>query len=273
MKTTIALLIISALCSPAYALKVINVKNDRVLFDLEGENLQVGDRVGARNLEGKPKAMVEITQIKNGRAIGAVVKGRMQIDYVLTKSTSGSSKSVGSRSKSGWGVMAGYAMNSMSVKPNGGAAVSLSGTSFNVSGFYQTQIDGKLSGKLLAGYETLQATGTSATAACVGSSDCKVNISYLGLEALVRYSFISSQTMDFWAGGGLGFLFAMSKESNILDASKISSNQTVVGSLGLDYRLSRNSFVPVQLDYAYYPDNNTSSANQIILRAGYGFGF
>lgn len=280
MRFLIATLLISSLVSPAWALKTVVVKNDRALIDLEGENLQVGDKLGARDGDGKARALLEIKQIKNGKAVAAILKGKMSQEFSLSKigggktsaAASKSSSAKASRSKSAWGVTAGYAMNSMTVKPSPSSSVSLSGSSINASGFYQMNLDGNISARFLGGYETLVAKGTSSNVSCSGS-ECSVDISYLGVEALVRYSYLRNAKFDAWVGGGLGFLFALSKSSNVLNTSKISTNQTFVGSLGLDYHLNKKNFIPVQLDYAMYPDNNTSAANQIILRAGWGINF
>ncbi|WP_415063214.1 hypothetical protein [Bdellovibrio sp.] len=278
MKFLAGLLLLTTFTFPAYAIKSLVIKNDRVLIDTEGENVLVGDQLAARTLDGKAKALLEVKQVKNGKAVASIIKGRMQLDFSLSKyaarsKTTGKESKRPAKEKTSGGFTAGYAMNSMTVKPSGAPSVSLSGSSFNLSGFYQVEVDGNVSARLFVSYETLQATGTSPTKACTGSADCKVDISYLGLEALVRYRYLHSKKWDAWAGAGLGFLFAIGKSSNVLDSSKISTNQTVVGSLGLDYQLDRNSFIPVQLDYALFPDNSTSSANQIILRAGYGFNF
>lgn len=281
MKTLIFTLLFTSLVTPAYAIKIVSIKNDRTLLDLEGEEVNVGDKLGARNPDGKPKALLEIKQIKQGKAIAAIVKGKLQQDYSVAKisqtekakSPADGDSKLNSKSKSAWGFTAGYAMNSMTIKPSGGSSISLAGSSFNLSGFYQMHLDGGFSTRFLSGYETLQASGTSAAATCTGSSDCKVEVSYLGLEALIRYSFVSNSSVDLWAGAGLGFLFAIGKSSNVLDTGKITTNQSIVGTLGLDYHMSRNNFIPIQLDYALFPDNSTSSANQIILRAGYGFNF
>lgn len=281
MRFILATLLISALVSPAWALKTIVVKGDRALIDLEGEDLQVGDRVGARDGDGKARALLEVKQVKNGKAVAAVLKGQMTSELALAKiggkSTSTSTAAAKSDTKSGaskssWGLTAGYAMNSMTVKPSASSSVSLSGSSINASVFYQMPLDGNFSTRILGGYETLSASGSSSTVTCSGS-DCTVDISYLGIEALVRYSYLRNKSVDAWVGGGLGFLFAIGKSSNVLDTSKISTNQTIVGSLGLDYHLNKKNYIPVQLDYAMFPDNNTSSANQIILRAGWGFQF
>lgn len=280
MKSLITALILTSLVSPAYAIRTLVVKNDRALLDLEGGDLKVGDKLGARSADGKPRALLEIRQVRDGKAVAAILKGRMEKDFTVTKytprggtSSTPTGRASASHGQKAWGLTAGYAMNSMNVKPTGASSISLSGSSFNLSGFYQMTIDGNFSARILGGYETLQASGSSAAASCSGSSDCKVDISYLGLEGLVRYTYLRRASFDAWAGAGLGFLFAVSKSSNVLDTSKISTNQTIVGSLGLDYRLNRRNFIPIQLDYAYYPDNATSSANQIILRAGYGFSF
>ncbi|MGZ3771813.1 MAG: hypothetical protein ACXVCA_18780 [Bdellovibrio sp.] len=247
-----------------------------MLLDLEGESLEVGAKLKALNSQGKAKAILEVKQVKENKAVANILKGTMQTEYTVQKVSSAKNNSEAStkpKGHSAWGFTGGYAMNSMTVKPSGTSSISLSGSSFNASGFYQMAVEGRVSSRILVGYETLQAKGTSSSNACTGSSNCTVDISYLGLEALVRYSFYRSNSFDVWAGAGLGFLFALGKSSNVLDTSKITTNQTIVGSLGMDYRLSRDHFVPVQLDYALFPDNSTSSANQIILRAGYGFSF
>ncbi len=271
MKTIITLLAFISFSLPALALRPVAIKGNRTLVDLEGESLSAGDRLTARSNDGRTRALLEVKQVKNGRAVADVVKGRMSMDLNLVLAGGKAARSAGRSGggKSAWGFTAGMANNAMTVKLTSGS-VSLAGSSFNVSGFYQPHIDGNFSARVLVGYETLQATGTSTVCA---SSECKVNISYLGIETVVRYSFVRNQTMDVWAGAGLGFLFAIGKDSNILDTSKISTNQTIVGSLGLDYKLSRTSFVPVQFDYAMFPDNAASSAKQMILRVGYGTSF
>lgn len=277
MKKIFLSLLVACLSTPAFAIKVLTIKNNRILLNSEGETLNVGDKFIARDGDGKAKAIFEINQVKNERALGTVLKGRMATDLSIAPYAPTTSSGAGGRkavaNKSSIGFMAGYAMNSMTVKPNGSSSISLSGTSFNLSGMYQMTVDGGFGARILAGYETLVAKGDSAAAACSSSTSCEVDISYLGLEALGKYAFGASTGSQFWVGAGLGFLVAMSKSSNILDTSKISTNQTIVGALGYDWRLSPTTFIPLQFDYAIYPDNATSSATQMILRAGYGFAF
>ncbi|XGC79743.1 hypothetical protein ACES2L_10420 [Bdellovibrio bacteriovorus] len=275
MKILITALLLTTVVSPAYAIRALTIKNDRVLVDLEGESVNVGDKLGARSSDGKARAILEIKQIREGKAVAAILKGKMQQEYTLSKmgarSGGGSSADTsGSTPGKSWGVLGGYAMNSMSSKISN-TTISVSGSSFSVNGLYQMPLPDlgqKISARILGGYETFQASGSDS------GTDRTVDISYLGVQGLLRYSFYQQPKFNVWAGGGLGFLFAIAKSSkNFLDESKISTNQTLIGSIGVDYTLNNRNYIPVQFDYVIYPDSSTSSARQMILRAGYGFNF
>lgn len=259
----------------ADAAKIVSIKNGKALLDLEGEASATGSLWLARDAGGKKKAILEITQTKQGRAIAIIKKGNLQQGYTLERmpqagsttaaaadgSTSGGGNALGA-DKTRIGFLGGYSMNSMTAKPASGS-IALTGSSFNLVGFYQMQLDTKIFVKLLAGYETLSASNET----------YNVDLGYLGFTAQVEYKFIQGQSWDFWAGGGLGFLYAINKSSNILDTAKISINQTIVGVVGADYRLSKTSFIPLQLSYSIFPDNSSSSATQIIFRGGWGKDF
>lgn len=276
MKTFITALLLTSVVCPAYAIRTLTIKNDRVLVDLEGESVSVGDKLGARSSDGKARAILEIKQIREGKAVAAILKGKMQQEYTLSKvgaRSSGGSSTAGSGSSApgkSWGVMGGYAMNSMSSKISN-TTISVSGSSFSVNGIYQMPLPDlgqKVSARILGGYETFQATGSDS------GTDRTVDISYLGVQGLLRYTFYQQPKFSVWAGGGLGFLFAIAKSSkNFLDESKISTNQTLIGSIGVDYSLNSKNYIPVQFDYVIYPDSSTSTARQMIIRAGYGFNF
>lgn len=261
----------------ADAAKIVSIKNGKALLDLEGEASATGSLWLARDASGKKKAILEISQTKQGRAIAVVKKGNLQPGYSLERmpqagagstASSGSSSSARGASdsmgaeKTRIGFLGGYSMNSMTAKPASGS-IALTGSSFNLVGFYQMQLDNKVFVKLLAGYETLSASNET----------YNVDLGYLGFTAQIEYKFYQGQTWDFWGGGGLGFLYAMNKSSNILDTAKISINQTIVGVIGADYRLSKTTFIPLQLSYSIFPDNSSSSATQIVFRGGWGKDF
>jgi hypothetical protein len=260
----------------AEAAKIVSIKNGKALLDLEGEASPAGSLWLARDASGKKKAILEVSQTKQGRAIAVVKKGNLQPGYSLERmpqagsnaaasadgSTSGSGGNTAGADKTRIGFLGGYSMNSMTAKPASGS-IALTGSSFNLVGFYQMQLDTKIFVKLLAGYETLSASNET----------YNVDLGYLGFTAQIEYKFYQGQNWDFWGGGGLGFLYAINKSSNILDTAKISINQTVVAVIGTDYRLSKTTFIPLQLSYQIFPDNASSSATQIIFRGGWGRDF
>lgn len=265
---------------PARAVIILNIKNDRVLLDLESENWHPGDRLIAKDESGKGKALLEVKQIKGHQAVAAILKGSVETTYTIAKrtpkepsSSEGKAKSSGKKLSGEWGLTLGLASNSMTVKPSSSVQATLSGSSSQATFFYQRSIDEDISTRIFLGYHSLQASGTSTAISACATGGCKVDIGYLGIEALARYSFLNSQSVNLWGGAGLGFLYAMNKTSNVLDTEKITTNQTILFSLGVDWKISGGSFIPLQLDYALFPDNSVSSANQLILRLGYGTHF
>lgn len=273
MKTLVATLILFFVSFQAQAIKVTAVKNGKALLDLEGESVKTNERYLAISEEGKKKGLLTIHQVKGNKAIAVIDKGSAQVGYVLEPYEARSAHHR-SRDKASWGLMGGYSMNSMDVKPTGGS-VSLAGSSFELTGFYSMVLDKNISAKFSGGYKTLVANGTASSALCGNgtSTNCDVNISYLGIDALLRYTVWQNKTFDVWGGAGLGFLFALSKSSNVLDTSKITTNQTIEVALGADYNLNAQNYIPFQFTYALFPNNSTSSANQMIFSVGYGWNF
>lgn len=277
------------------AAEIVNIKGNKALLDISDlsnvPDLREGDKVFALNSEGKRKAILQIKQIKNQKAVAEILKGQVTSGMTLqsTKSTSNSSspkKIAASQKKdkpsgsfklksNAYGVLGGLNSNTMSVKVSS-ETVKLAGSSFSLKGFYQQRLDSDISVRLGAGYDSLIASGTLASGNCKGSTNCKINVSYLGLDALVKYSFLKPSAQnpwEVWAGGGLGFLIALSKSSTVLDQSKISTNQNILFGGGVDYHLNSQSFIPVEVLYGLFPTNSTTSASQLILKVGYGLSF
>lgn len=258
------------------AAEVLNVKGGKALLDISDlSSLNANDKVFAINSEGKKKALLEIKQIKGNKAVAEIKKGQAEVGMKLSLPANSknitkneSKENIKSKHRNAYGGLAGYNMNSMKVKISAADSVSLSGSSFSAKGFFQQHLDGPISVRLGAGYETLSGTGTLASGNCGGSTDCNTSISYLGLDAVVRYT-LDKGRYNPWLGGGLGFLIALSKSSNALDQSKILTNQTLLAATGIDYSLSPTKFIPIELVYAIFPSNSTVSVSQFILRFGY----
>lgn len=264
----------------ALAGQVINVKAQKVLLDISDlPELQAGQKIFLLNADGKRKAVIEIKQIKSGKAVADLLKGQAEVGMTAApgaapkkeKKPSVAGKNP-SRPHSSFGVLAGMNSNSMKVKLSSTESVSLAGTSFSLKTFFQQKVDGNISARLGVGYESLVANGTLASGSCGGSTKCKINISYLGLDAMIHYS-LGKGKWEPWLGGGLGFLIALSKSSNTLDQNKISTNQNILFGGGIDYHLNPGQFIPVEIVYGIFPSNNTASASQIMIRAGYAKSF
>lgn len=289
MKTTIALLILILefiFINPAQAMKIVNVKNGKVMIDTEGATVNIDDQILAFDGNGKKRGRIIIKKIKGDKALGEIDKGSVQTDYTLEASNGGggSDKSRGGKSsasnsggssgkRSAWGVLGGLSSNSMTVKRSSGS-VAMTGNSFSLLGFYQIPMDGNISVRGSSGYQTLSANGNASLATGTDCLSCSIEISYLGFNAVVRYTLVKSSSMEFTVGAGLGILLALSKSSNAVDTSKITTNQTLNVVLGLDYYLgNKKNFIPIEFNYGIFPSTNTSEASQMTLTAGYGWNF
>lgn len=255
--------------APAWAAKVVTVKQGRALVDLESDRYPIGTKLFAVDEQGKRKGVLVIQKVKGGKAIAQVTKGVAKANYILLTGSKNKDMSSAPRGARAWGVLGGMNNNAVSVAQKNASAIEMAGSSFSVRGFYQEQLDGRWGVRGSFGYDSMVASGNSTSTSCL---KCEVNITYLGLDALVRYD-ITRGSYKLWGGLGLGFLYPMSKSSNALDTSKITINQTIIGSLGMDIGLSGGSFIPVELSYAMFPNTNTSSAKQMTIKIGYGFSF
>jgi hypothetical protein len=267
----VCILILLTFSRVSLAMSLDSIKDSRVLINLDGNAVKPGDTILVSDTSGKRRAFVKVAQVKGNRALGNIVKGKLTMSpssYVLQPHESGSSASRGPRSSppSAWGVAFGYAQNKMSVNA---PSVDMTGSGYNVEGFYERLIDGSVSMLTRFAYQTFKVAGTAATAACVNSINCSVDLSYLGLDGLVKYSFFTPK-ITYWLGAGLGFSFPMSKSSNVIDVSKISVSQKILGDVGLNWYLNRKTYIPVGFEYAMFPSSGGVSSSQIILRVGYG---
>lgn len=267
----------------ALALKIIAVKNNKVMIDIEKDSLNLNDRFFALDENGKKKGLLIIKKIKGDRALGEVLKGNVQTDFSLQlnpgvtneSNAASSTKSAASNrnsKKHAWGLNASYIQNSMMVKPSG-ETVNITGASYGLLGFYQVTLDRDIAVRGSAGYQGLAAKGTATAAVCTGSKDCNIDLSYLNLDALVLYTFFRSKNMNIWAGAGISFLLAINKSSNAVDTSKITTNQSLNVNFGLDFFVNKNQYIPIEFHYGIFPSTSTSSANQMSLTTGYGWTF
>ncbi|MNJ98547.1 hypothetical protein D3C87_163140 [compost metagenome] len=275
---------------------VTNTKGQRVLINLDGADSAPGDEYYLLDpATNKKRAIIRITQVKGGKAIGQIVKGKGAIGYTLQAkassapmsadvSTPGSDSGFSSRPapsgeylkivKDSWGVLGEYLMASMDAtqKLSGGMtnSSSMKGSGFGAGAFYDYAYTSNMIGRGIVALEQFSVSGSAGNALGCSGGGCNADFTYLSLYGVGKYHFMEGKYRP-WAGGGVGFLIALSKSSSILNAAQVSTNQTLLVAGGVDIQLSRKNYVPVSLEYTIFPPSDTVKANMIVLKAGWAW--
>jgi len=279
----LCLLLLPAFAHAAHSIQA--VKANKVLLQLDESPTAVDDVFLAMDSSGVEKAQIQIRQIKDKRAIAYVIKGELTQapdTYELVPGPKPATPApapatpvpaptpTGPSVPQAKGYYGGISQNQMNVSLTNSTTLGLSGMSFNFGAFYERALTHRVQVLARAGYEGLKATGSLSSNACGAS--CDVEVGYLGADAVVKYSFYDNKK-TWWLGGGLGFLFPIIKSSNVIDTGKMTLNEKIILSAGLNWYRTGNTFIPVQLDYALQPSNSIVTTSQIILRVGYGTAF
>ncbi|MBO9666422.1 MAG: outer membrane beta-barrel protein [Bdellovibrio sp.] len=284
---------------PAWSASVTAVKGTKALVDLEGADVHEGDEFFLIS-NNKKVAILKIKQVKEGRAVGEVLKGKAQAGYSLRakgNSTGGTSASVARETESkatekneeyaptrdmsysrtlrpSYGVLGEYLMDNMTVVVKDALTTekpALKGTGFGVGGFYEYIMNRDMSLRILGALEQFNVSGTTVQATgCNKSRNCDAKITYLSAYGLAKY-YLTQNKYRAWGGIGGGFLIAVAKSSTALSASDISTNQVLTVAMGLDWQLSRKNYVPVSIEYNYFPPSDTVTANSIAIKVGYAW--
>ncbi len=272
----------------AFAARVVQVKGKQILIDLEGDSANVGDKYFVM-IANKKRGVVTIKKIGKSRAIATLDKGKAEVKATLqlakaaavaNNSDEDEAPSKKRKSKGGGttiGVLAGYSMDSQSAKLVNASRTdteeaSMSGSGFSVLGFADIPYSGNLGFVGRAGFETFSVTGTSSKSYCSGnSSNCLTKITYLTLDALIRYEFGSGSFVPF-AAGGIGIYYPISKETTALSPD-IGMSTVFLADLGVKYHLSPTSYIPAMIEYGLFPPGPDVSTSIIAVRVGYALSF
>ncbi len=274
---------------------ITNVKNGKVLLELGAETWDSGDRVFALDEQGKRKALIQIRQIKNGKAIGEIVKGAATIgmSLKLSKKTGDSSgfEETGAAAASGgssdfsrsrkvrsaWGLSFSTMMNTMKISDynqnNQTYSFQMTGTNFGAGAFYDYPLTNEL---FVRGHGTLEMFDVKKKVTDVicdnkTSTNCNANFLQLGGYGTFNYAF-SPGPYRLWAGAGGGAMIYLSKKSTVLETSKFFFNTVLVGAFGLDFFTNRKTFFPIAVEYQMIPDKE-AAVSSLVLRAGWGQSF
>lgn len=272
----------------AIAAQVTKVKGKGVLIGLSGEAAMPGDKYFLLNSAGKKKAIVQITKVKGGQALGRVTAGKAEVGMSLVRGSSGGGGSAVAshsshrdsgysgrgflRSRSYWGPMIGYGMDSMAVDLNTTPArsTSMSGSAFSVNGFFDYQLFERVWFRGAAGYQGFNVKSSDSCPNTTGG--CNANISYADFTFLGRYLFTDTAFRP-WAGAGFDLIFPISKSSTALDSGSINTTGVIVITAGFDYSINPNMYIPVSIEYGLFPHSSSVNADWITARIGLAWPF
>ncbi|MGZ3724240.1 MAG: hypothetical protein ACXWQQ_00485 [Pseudobdellovibrio sp.] len=290
-----------------FAASIVQIKGDKVLINLDGEQVSVGQKIGFKNADGKTVCVAEITQAKGTKAIATIQKGKLSGNEtvffskgsggstattaapstpppadgaIASDAQAGESKGVYRLNNSKFAILLTIGMNTMSTKqadtspvPNV-ETVPLVGNSFGLAASYDKTLTNWLIFHGTLGYEPFNAAGTAQFKSCdnASSKDCDAMINYLSAGGYARFNLTNSR-FQMWAGLGGAAKFPISKTSTALKVDDIKMTITFGGAFGADWFISNKSFIPMSVEYQLFQSSDTVTANQILARIGYGWAF
>lgn len=280
--------------SQAFAGVVQQVKNGKVLISLEGTPAQVGEQFFALNENNKKTAILEVTAVKGDRAVAKITKGTTKpADTLLSKGVGPvtSTKAAPEKKSASESTFIRHDLKKLAVNlkistdaistlqqdstnpfPNK-ETVDMKGSNIGVNVTMGIPLSKTLSIQGFAGYEMLKVTGTALRLVCDGktTTDCNADISYLTVGALGRLTY-ASNSMQYWAGAGIGFKQPIAKKSTALTLDNISLANTAIIALGLDYHLSNTKFIPVSFEYhkSFNESETVPTISHMGLQVGFG---
>lgn len=293
MKTTgllqLALTLILFLSPLALKAQTVSaIKGQKALLDIGDMDLAAGDRVFTLDDAGKKRSLVQIRQIRNGKAVADIVKGSPVVGHTLalSKKAGGSNSDASSSSRpirglkatGGYGYTFALMMNTMKISNFDPAGTvypgtynfEMTGTNFGVSGFYDYLLTREWFVRAHGAFEMFDVKKSAELAICddANSTDCNAKFMQLGLYGTFNYVFTPAP-LRWWAGAGGGILIYASKDSTVLDTNKFFFNTLLMAAGGFDYFLGRNTFIPVAFEYQMIPDKE-AGVTSMVLRAGWG---
>lgn len=286
----LAICLLLSFSSAGFAATVSAVKGQRVLINLDsGDTAEVGDEFYLISPDTQKRtAIIRIKQVKPGKALGDILRGKAVSGSTLQAKAPSSMSADVTPSESGsylrvlkdsWGITGGYLMSTMDADityrdPGFGTilktSASMAGSGFGVSGFYDYVLNSSLVGRGSAGIEQFNVSGSASSAGCQNSTNCDAKINYLSLYGILKWYPLQDK-YRVWVGGGMGYLLALSKSSTALNESQISTNQVFTVGGGVDVQMSRKNYVPISIEYNMFPPSDTVKASMISIKAGWAW--
>lgn len=263
----------------AEAFKVLEIRNNRILVDLEGAVLERGDYlVTLPGAEYQGRAIT--IQIRPGQAVAKLQDGNFTVGERVKRILGDPSFKEEAIKIS---VHTKLLNNGISIKQKDATfptpneeTVSMTGSSVGFMGVIDWPTDWfLLRGSL--GLEPVEVEGTAKYNSCSSktSTACNVNINYIAASAAIRYDYYRNSRLVLWAAAGSAIKFPLNKESTSLNKGAIGIANSILVATGADYLIMKNYFIPVGFEYHYSLNysEKVPVITQMALHAGIGMEF
>lgn len=244
--------------------EVLNVKGTKALIDISDRlDLKVGQNLDTLNSQGRRTSVLKIRQIKSGKAVADILKGRVLVGQKIVPTKNNAEKKQALKilsTQSSWGTLLGFNSNILKFNSTASGDLKLTGSSNSLKGFFQEDLSQLLSIRIGVGMESFTAKGTSSQA----------DISSFAFDVMIRASLLRANSFKPWLGAGLGFLIPVSKSASFMDESKISARQHFQFGGGTDINIDKRRFIPLEVTYSISPKSAQFSTEQMSVRLGYG---
>lgn len=286
----------------AKAIVVNKVKGSKVLVQLDGAQVQVGQRLSVVDAKNKTIGSVKIVNVSKGKALASLVSGKVFEKSRLIVASQASTQSAapavttspivvvvpaiskkaekpkepeGPRVPYMGSVLLGLASNNLAIKVGDGTTtqnVDNTGNSISLSVAVDRQyFQPWFRVRGLAAYEQFNAIGAANITGCANqtSRDCNTDIKYLSVGAYGKFVKDLSQ-FQFWGAVGLNFKQPISKSSTALVESSLGTTASYGLTLGTDYTLETKNFITASIEKQFYLKSDSAETSTIFVRLGVG---
>ena len=284
---------LSLTSSPAWAGKVVKVKGKKVYIKLsksEVGSVEKGDKVYLTTKSGKKKGIVKIRKIKGRKALAKLSRGKAKKgyrtrvkkskpkpdtnDYAATSEAGNviSEDSQSSRPDMLFGLLGGYGIASQDVVQTAGTS-SQSGSSIAVKGLIDYSVFDDIGIRIQAGIEMFSVSGPgnlNDNASTPGT--LATDITYLSLDALLRWYLLDLGGMRLYISPGIGILSPLSNETSALKEDTISTSSIIILGGGIALPIGKMELFG-GADYYIFPASENVKTSVISLKAGLLFDF
>lgn len=281
-------------CNLTFAGNVLKTKGKKVyiVFDKsEGGTFAKDDLFNITDKNGKKIGVVELKKIKGLKAIGVLRKGKAaKGNSTLFRSISKKSKKMKTLDDAAdktakidtddeidykspstrFGLQFGYGSAKQDVVQLTSTA-SQSGSSMSAKMLVDMPLFGNFNLYVGFGAEMFSVSGTGQNANS-GERDSSIStkITYLSIDTLMKWTLYKSGGFRGYLLGGGGLLHPLSKTSDSIDPTTITSLFVGEFGAGMEFKVAGYS-LPVDFIYYYFPSGDTVETSMMAFRIGFYF--